>query len=300
MGGIYVFSEQASLISELVTLTAEMGKSCTVVAVGMDTAEKCSELGAHQVMCLHGNSDMPENYAKSIAGLLKENEAELLVVGATPSGRDLAARVAGYLDCIMVSDAFSVTSQDNRFITQRMMYGGAVTRQEAWHGLGVVTVPAGMSVPSPGGDKCEIVVIDVEADCRVTVESVAPITKEGVDLTLAEKIVCVGMGFEKKEDLKIAYDLAEALGGEVGCTRGLAEDHHWFPSYIGLSGVRVKPRLYLGLAVSGQIQHTVGIRDSHIIVAINQDSKAVIFNDCDYGMVGDMFEIVPILTAALK
>ena len=119
-------------------------------------------------------------------------------------------------------------------------------------------------------------------------------------MAVAEKVVCAGMGFESKEELKIAYDLAQALGGEVGCTRSLAEDHHWFSNYIGLSGVRIKPRIYVGLAVSGQIQHTVGIRDSQIIVAINKDGKSPIFSDCDYGIVGDMFELAPLITAALK
>lgn len=299
MAGIYVFCEQADLTAELVAFALGTGKPCTIIALGMEAAEKCDELGAGQVICLNGKSDLAENYAKPIAVLLKEKEAELFVVGATPSGRDVAARVAGYLDCAMVSDVSSVSVHEDKVVTERMMYGGAITRKESFNGFGVITIPLGVNEAAAGG-KCEIVAVDVEADGRVVVDSVVPIVREGADLSVAEKIVCAGMGFDRKEDLKIAYDLAEVLGAEVGCTRAMAEDHHWFPSYIGLSGIRIKPRIYFGLAVSGQIQHTVGIRDSQIIVAINKDSKAPIFSDCDYGIVGDMFEVVPLITAALE
>lgn len=301
MAGIFVFSEKTLLAAELVTFARAIGKSCTVIAIGREAAEKNSTFGAEQVVCLNGVSDMAESYAKPIAALLKEKGAEIFAVGATPSGRDLAARVAGYLDIAMVSDVSAATIEGDKLVTERMMYGGALTRKEALTGIGVITIPSGAHEPAQG-ERCEIIAIDVEADDRVTVESTAPIVREGADLSVAERVVCVGMGFSKKEDLKIAYDLAEALGAEVAGTRPVTEDCHWFSSgdYIGLSGIRIKPRIYIGLGLSGQIQHSVGVRESQVIVAINKDSKAPIFSACDYGIVGDMFELVPLITAAIK
>jgi electron transfer flavoprotein alpha subunit len=112
----------------------------------------------------------------------------------------------------------------------------------------------------------------------------------------------VGRGLDKKEDLKLAEDLAGVLGGAVGCTRSIAEDYGWMPeaTYIGLSGRTIRPKLYISLGVSGQVQHVAGIRDSKIIVGIDTNENAPIFAAADYGIVGDLHEAAPLLTAALK
>lgn len=299
MAGVFVFSEQPDLAAELVTFARQTGKSCTVIAIGEDAAEKCKLFGADQILCLRGQSELVEGYAKAVAALLKERAFEIFVVGATPSGRELAARVAGYLDCGMIGDVSSAAFPEGRLVAERMLYGGALTRKEALCGCGVITVAAGAREKAVGAAR-GMILLDVKSDDRVTVESVSPIVREGADLSIAEKVICVGMGFERKEELRVAYDLAAALGGAVGGTRAIAEDRHWLPHYIGLSGVKIKPRLYIGLAVSGQIQHFVGVKDAQVIVAINKDSKAPIFSACDYGIIGDVFEIAPVLTAALK
>jgi electron transfer flavoprotein alpha subunit len=114
--------------------------------------------------------------------------------------------------------------------------------------------------------------------------------------------VAVGRGFRKKEDLKLAEDLAAALKAELACTRGVAEDEHWLPiaRYVGISGQTVKPDLYLAVGLSGQVQHMVGCRGSKVIVAINTDEHAPIFESADYGIVGDLYVVLPLLTAALR
>jgi electron transfer flavoprotein alpha subunit len=147
-----------------------------------------------------------------------------------------------------------------------------------------------------------VVSIDLVADDRVQLVSSVPIVKKGADLKVAEKVVCVGMGLEKIEDIQMAEKLAEVLGAEIGCSRGVAEERHWLPAeqYIGISGNVIKPKLYLAMGVSGQVQHVFGARDAKCIVAINNNEKAPIFRSADYGIVGDMYEIVPLLTEALK
>ncbi|OPX84821.1 MAG: Acryloyl-CoA reductase electron transfer subunit beta [Pelotomaculum sp. PtaB.Bin104] len=301
MSGIYVYSDKPDIVAELVGFGRGTGENIHIIACTSVEAENCAELSADKVIFLKGDNDMVENYAKPIAELLQAEGALLFVVGATPRGRDLAARVAGYLNCGMVSDVSSVIYENGKTITKRLIYGGALVRKESFSGFGVVTVPAGIFEPS-GNEKAEVVTVEVQPDKRAKIVSISPILREGVDLTAAEKIICVGMGLDKEDDMQMAKDLSQVIGAEIGCTRGVAEDRRWLPvdSYIGLSGITVKPKLLISIAVSGQIQHAVGIRDSKIIVAINTDIKAPIFSVCDYGIVGDMYEVVPMLIKALK
>jgi electron transfer flavoprotein alpha subunit len=156
--------------------------------------------------------------------------------------------------------------------------------------------------PSP--KKGEIVEVNVsggfETPKTETVE-VKPLEVGGGKLEEAKVIIVGGRGIEKKEDFKILDSLSYALGGQVGYTRPLAEDRRWFKGdWIGLSGIKIKPVLYIGAGVSGVIQHVAGIRDSQVIVAINKDEQAPIFEIADYIVVGDLYEIIPALEAALK
>jgi len=113
-------------------------------------------------------------------------------------------------------------------------------------------------------------------------------------------LVCCGRGLEKKDDMKLLQELAEVLGGQVGCSRPLVEDRKWFSEWIGLSGHKVKPKLYVACGISGVIQHVAGIRDSKVIVAINRDPEAPIFEIADYGVVGNLYEVLPALKEALQ
>jgi electron transfer flavoprotein alpha subunit len=300
MAGIYIYSDHKYLAAELVGFAKSTGKAAVVLTLDKDDADALQNSGADQIMLIKGNSELIENYAQAIAAMLKEAAAEVFAVGATPRGRDLAARVAGHLDCAMVSDIAAVNYSDGKLTGTRMMYGGAVQQTEVLSGLSVVTIPAGKFEPLTGS--AEILSLELAADTRVSLIETSPIIKQGADLSVAEKVVCIGMAMDKEEDMKIAQDLATAVGAEIGCTRGIAEERHWLPveQYIGISGAVIKPKLYISMGVSGQIQHVYGIRDSQIIVAVDTNEKAPIFKASDYGIVGDMYEFIPALTAALK
>lgn len=300
MAGIYVYSDRLDLAAELVGFAKENKKNANVLCFTQAEADQLTSIGADKVCYLEGGSPLIENYGQVIAEYLKRENAELLVVGATARGRDLAARVAGYLDCAMVSDASSLSLESGKLITERMKYGGAVVQSEEITGLCVVTVAAGKYQPVAGNASIET--IQVMADTRVKLLETAPIVKEGVDLRQACNVVCVGLGLEKEDDMQMAKDLAAVIGAEIGCTRGIAEERHWLPveQYIGISGAIIKPQLYISMGVSGQVQHVFGVRDAKVIVAINNNEKAPIFRSADYGIVGDMCEIVPLLTQTLK
>ena len=300
MAGIYVYSDKIDIAAELIGFAKASGQAASVICFSQADADQLSQMGADKVFYLKGDSPRPESYGQVLAAFLKDQNADLFAAGATARGRDLAAFVAGCLDCAMVSDVSSVSFEGGKLVTERMMYGGAVVQREEVSGLAVVTIAAGKFAPVSGN--AEISTIEVMADSRIRLVETAPIVKEGVDLRQACSVVCVGLGLEKEADLQLARDLAAVLNAEIGCTRGIAEERHWLPveQYIGISGAVIKPQLYLAMGVSGQVQHIFGVRDSKVIVAIDNNEKAPIFRSADYGIVGDMYEIIPLLTKALN
>lgn len=299
MAGIYIYCETVAETAELVGFAQKAGKAANVIAFDEKTAEALAGCGAQKVFQFIGESPLIENYAKALAQFLAAEEADLFAVGVSDRGRDVAAQVAGYLGCAMISDVSDVRFEEGKLYTTRMMYGGAVSLSEVAEGLAVVTIPAGKFEVGESGC-AEIVTVQAAADCRVSLLKTACVVRESVDLSAADKIVCIGLGVDKKEDLKMIEDLAQTLGAEIGCTRTIAEERQWLPNYIGISGVTIKPSLNVSLGISGQVQHVVGIRDSKIIVAINKNEKAPIFQAADYGIVGDLYELAPLLTQELK
>ena len=300
MAGVFVYSDKSGIALELVGCAKAAGKEAMVIVFSQEAAEEVKNSGADRVFILQGDNEVPENYAQAVADFLKEKSAELFLVGATARGRDLAARVAGYLDCPMASDVSAISFGDGKVTTERMIYGGAVTQKEELTGLSVVTVAGGKYAPIEGS--AEVETVTVTPDNRVQLVERAPVERKGVNLQAADRVVCVGMGVEKEEDMQMIRDLAAVLNAEIGFTRGIAEEKHWLPpeQYIGISGAVIKPQLCVSIGISGQVQHTIGIRDSKVIVAVNNNEKAPIFKTCDYGIVGDLYEVVPLLIEELK
>lgn len=303
MPTVFVYSEQPGLGRELISLARRSGQSVCAICIDEDHANELAQWGADRIYLLRGSHPRAEGYARPIAELVEGEGASSLLIGATPCGRELAARVAAYLQCALVSDAAEVRFTGNGLETERMIYGGGVVQTELINGFGVVTLAAGRcQAELANSSNSQVIIREVVPDARIQLVETVPIVREGADLCKADRVVCAGLGVDRKEDLKILEDLAEALGAAVGCTRPVADDKRWMPSdtYIGISGAVVNPQLYIGVGVSGQVQHTVGIRDSKVIVAINNDEKAPIFKSADYSLVGDLYEVVPLLAAAVR
>jgi electron transfer flavoprotein alpha subunit len=300
MGSLFVYSEKPSLVSELAALGKQLGMDAVALAFSEQQADACADCGAQGITVLAGDSQVPENNARALAAYLKESGCQLLLVGATPIGRDIAARVAGYLDCAFAGDVSSIETAENGVTTRRIQYGGATVQQETLPYPAVVTVPAGRVEPVPGLAPL-VEKRTIEPDGRLAYVRTDPIVKEGIDLGKAKRIVGVGMGLAAKDDLPMIEGLASMLEAGIGCTRGLAEERHWISTeqYLGLSGLSVSPDLYVAVGISGQVQHLVGVRDSTCIVAIDKNENAPIFKAADYGIVGDLYEVVPALTKEL-
>ncbi len=309
MPGIWIYSEDSTVARQLLTAGLElknaMNQPVKVITLNNDDTQSFIAAGADKVYVAKGVNSWPESYARAIADLLAAEQASVLLVGGTMRGKDLAAKVAALLKAGLVTDALSVAYADGGLETTRLIYGGLAVSTEATLFPALVTIPPrtfAEAVPA-GNGQGEVVVLEVNnEDSRVSISNVCPIERQGADIAAATRVVCVGRGLNKKEDLALAEALAKVVGAEIGCTRGIAEDYHWLPNerYIGISGQKVKPEIYISMGISGQVQHVVGIRDSKIIVAIDSNEKAPIFEAADYGIVGDLYEVVPLLTEALK
>jgi electron transfer flavoprotein alpha subunit len=303
MTGIFTFSEDRALAKQLLTpaleLKQKLGQPITALALDAAVADELAGLGADKVLVLP--AAWVEGLADAVHGLVAE--ASIVLVGGSQRGKHLAAHVAAKLGAGLSTDAKALSAEGDKLVATRILYAGLAVCEEELSFPAVATIPARTFLaPAAAAQKGAVETVSVTADNRVTITSTTPTDSSGIDITAANKLVSVGRGFRAKDDLKLASELAARLKGEVACTRGIAEDEHWLPieRYIGISGQIVKPELYLAVGLSGQVQHMVGARESKIIVAINSDERAPIFEAADYGIVGDLYNVLPLLTAAIS
>ncbi len=230
-----------------------------------------------------------ENYTNTIAQWLKNEGVEIILAANLPTERALTAAVATACDASWVTNAVAWNTDTQQ--VQRSV-SDLITEFYTVNGSVALTLPES-DVPSGGNTPIETVA--VEADYDVEVLERKQKSTNTANFTQAKKVICVGRGIKEAKDLDMIFTLGEKIKAPVGATRPLAEGYGWFDSYIGLTGHNVSAKLYIAIGVSGQIHHSGGIRNSDIIVAINDDEQAPIFNEADYGIVGDLYEIVPAL-----
>jgi len=218
----------------------------------------------------------------------------------------VAGRLAARLDVSALADVLEFLDDNGALKARHMIFGGGAVRVDRSGGESVVATvgPAVFTaLPVDTTRRAEIEEAEwIEPDWRVRLRETRTRAVSRVNLGAARKVVCPGRGVAKQEDLAMIDELAQVMGAEVACTRPLAEGLDWLPRerYIGISGAHIKPDLYLGVGVSGQVQHMVGMSSSRVVVAINKDENAPIFSQSDYGIVGDLYEVVPALIQALK
>jgi electron transfer flavoprotein alpha subunit len=302
------------IVSEGRRLADKLGQKLTAVVLGSSIKEKAAELakyGADTVMV----ADDPrlgqyttDAYTEVLSQLIKAGDPAVVIMGASVQGKDLAGRLAGRLGIAMAQDCTAFSIENGEFIAIRPIYAG-----KAYAKVGFAnSVPAMatarpnvMSVlPPDEGRKAEVVAATFSLDDSALKTKVVDTVKDAsgkVDLTEADKIVSGGRGMKGPENFKILEDLAAVIGASVGASRS-AVDAGWRPhsDQVGQTGKVVSPNLYIACGISGAIQHLAGMSTSKVIVAINKDPEAPIFQKADYGVVGDLFEVVPALTEAVK
>lgn len=312
--GILIFSDTYDLTLELLgkgrDLADKLQAELAAVLVGSNVQEKANELikyGADKVYLID-NPALESFQAETCLGVLHSlatsYRPEILLIGSTKNGKPLAARLATRLETGCVPDCTKLSVDENRrLIGERITYGGnAVAKVTFKSKTQIATVPArAFEKPEPQDRSGQVTKLDVKIEePKTEVVERRPLETSSVRIEEAEVIVSCGRGLGNKEDKALLEELATVLCGQVGCSRPLVEDRKWFSEWVGLSGHKVKPKLYIACGISGVIQHVAGIRDSKIIVAINKDPEAPIFEIADYGVVGNLYEVLPALKDALK
>ena len=246
-----------------------------------------------------------DGYVQAAMAVIEQEDPDGIVMGHTSEGKDLSPRIASKLDSGLISDVTQIegSGDDIKFI--RPIYSGkAFEKKVITNGKTFITIrPNNIAPPekdeSRSGD-VQKVEVDVQ-NLRTVIQEVIRKASEGVDLSEANIIVAGGRGVKSAEGFDPLYELADALGGAVGASRGAADAGYCdYSLQIGQTGKVVTPDLYIAVGISGAIQHLAGMSNSKVIVAINKDPEANIFNVADYGIVGDLFEVVPALTEEIK
>ena len=312
--GVWVFSENADLTLEMLgkgrEIADKVGAELAAVVIGSNAADWANDLvkyGADKVYLVDNamfGRFQAEAYLSVLHNLVVNYKPETVLIGSTKNGKPLAARLATRLEVGCVPDCSRLgVDEKGRLVGERITYGGnAVAKLTFKTKPQIVTVPSrAFEKPQPKERSGQVVKLDLKAEqAKTEVVETKPLETSSVRIEEAEAIVSCGRGLEKKEDRVLLDELAAVLCGQVGCSRPLAEDRKWFSEWVGLSGHKVKPKLYIACGISGVIQHVAGIRDAKVVVAINKDEQAPIFEVADYGVVGNLYEILPALKEALK
>ncbi len=322
---IWVYAEQRQgkltpvvieLLGEGKKLAAVKGIKLNAILLGHKVDNLVDELAAYGAETVYYADDAllenytTEGYTKVIVDAIKEIKPEIMLVGATHIGRDLAPRIASRLDTGLTADCtqLEIDEEDGKIMQTRPAFGGNI--------MATIICPNNrpqMSTVRPGvmdkavrddSKKAELVKLDVKlaaSDIRTKVLEIVKSAEEKVSLTDANVIVTGGKGIGSPEGFKIIEELAAKLGGVVGASRATV-DAGWIDRshQVGQTGTTVKPNLYVACGVSGAIQHLAGMKESDIIVAINSDPDAPIFKVADYGICGDLFKVIPEMLEAIE
>jgi electron transfer flavoprotein alpha subunit len=319
--GILVFVEHRDGVLNKTSLEAiaaaqglgsQLRQTVSAVLLGADVAALAQEIASYDLakVVTATNEKLadytPDGYTDAMEHVVKQLDPQLVVMPHTYLVRDFAPKLAARFSKSLISDCIRAQVDGSAITFTRRIFLGKLDADVVSDGEPPVfaTFQSGAYRPDQAakgsGAPIESLAVDV-GEIRMTPEAPFQEVKQAVDLSKADIIVAVGRGIKSKDNLALAEKLAAVLGGDLAASRPIC-DAEWLPidRQIGSSGQTVAPKLYVALGISGAIQHLVGMKNSGTIVAINKDPEAPIFDIADYGIVGDLFEAVPVLTEEIK
>jgi electron transfer flavoprotein alpha subunit len=295
---------------ELLTKARDLG-DVYAVALGSGAKAAAGTLGKHGAKIVHVNEDaafddyIAEPATDAIAALYEQQKPDLILFGFTPDSREVAGRLAARLGVGLISNANDIAAKDGGFVARVPYFGGAkVASMKANATPAIVLVRPKSFEASESGGAAEVkdLAVSVKAESkRAHIADRVVEASEKVKLEDARVVISGGRGMGGPQNFPLLEDLASALGGAVGASRAVV-DAGWVPysMQVGQTGKSVRPGVYIAVGISGAMQHTVGMKTSKVIIAINKDAEAPIMKMADLGVVGDALKIVPALTAAVK
>ena len=291
---------------------SQLQQPVSAVVLGSDVSALAQEISGYDIARVITVNDpklaeyTPDAYADAFEQVVKQTDPSLVFLTHTYQVRDFAPKLAARFQKSLISDCIRAKADNGKIGFTRRIFLGKLDADVSSDGEAPVfaTFQTGAYRPDQatkgGSAAVENMTVQI-GDVRMVPEAPFQEAKQAVDLTKAEVIIAVGRGIKSKDNLVLAEKLAEVLGGDLAASRPIC-DAEWLPidRQIGSSGQTVAPKLYVALGISGAIQHLVGMKNSGTIVAINKDPEAPIFDISDYGIVGDLFEAVPVLTEEIK
>ena len=296
-----VVGEQPA-IGNLITVARSLGGQVgAVVAGSRPVAETVAASGVDKVVWCGALGEAPaEANAPAVADIVAAEPPRVVLGGRNPGERVLLGAAAARLRAAVLTGARSVSADGDGVIVVNAVFGDIADETVAVSGPVALLLDGGSIPPAGGGS----VPIEEAAGTPLAIKVIETKTSgfDEVDLNAAPRVIGVGRGLKAKEDLAMIEALARATGSEIACSRPVAEGLNWMGKdrYIGSSGAHIAPQLYFAVGISGQLQHMVGVQGAETIVAINSDPNAAVFKETDYGLVGDLYQLVPAITAALK
>ncbi|GAA4714869.1 electron transfer flavoprotein subunit alpha/FixB family protein [Brevibacillus fulvus] len=284
--------------------TLSAGGQMVAVLFGPDSAAQVGEVskyGPAKLYVVEGEafaSYTTDAFLQAAVQLVQTVEPDIILLGHTAIGKDLAPRLASRLGIGLLSDCTRVLQRDGQIVFERPIYAGKAFQQRVFQ-EGTLFATLRSNNFETNEQPCDTELIPFQPtvqDIRTTIRQIVRKTAQGVDLSEAKIIVSGGRGVKSAEGFKVLKELADLLGGAVGASRGACDAGYCdYGMQIGQTGKVVTPDLYIACGISGAIQHLAGMSNSKCIVAINKDPEAPIFQVADYGIVGDLFEVVPLL-----
>ncbi|RBP93929.1 electron transfer flavoprotein alpha subunit apoprotein [Cytobacillus firmus] len=291
--------------------TASEGGEVVGVLIGDSVSALANEMihyGADRVVTVEDEKlkqYTPDGFSQALMAVIDSESPEGLIFGHTALGKDLAPKIAAKLESGLISDVTSLEEAGGNLVFTRPIYSGkAFEKKIVTDGLLFATIRPNNIAPLEKDESRSGDVASVAAeikDLRTIIKEIVRKASEGVDLSEAKVIIAGGRGVKSEEGFEPLKELASVLNGAVGASRGACDaDYCDYSLQIGQTGKVVTPDLYIACGISGAIQHLAGMSNSKVIVAINKDPEANIFKVADYGIVGDLFEVVPLLTEEFK
>jgi electron transfer flavoprotein alpha subunit len=284
---------------EMLTVARSLGSVSAVVFGSEDHSARLGEFGAEKIYAASG--DDIDGYlvapkATVLADLVRRVQPAAVLLGSTQEGKEIAGRLAVKLDNGLLTDVVEVAADGTA--TQVVFAGSAIVKSKVTRGLPIVTLRPNSVTPTPAAaspqvEQLSVTVSDVDKLARIS-ERVAEQKGSRPELTEASIVVSGGRGVGNADNFKLVEETADLLGGAVGASRAAVDSGYYPHQYqVGQTGKTVSPQLYVALGISGAIQHRAGMQTSKTIVAVNKDPEAPIFELADFGVVGDLFKVVP-------
>jgi electron transfer flavoprotein alpha subunit len=314
MGRVMVYVETAGeaiapVTYELIGAARSLGGEVEAMVAAPQAEAFTSQLGGADTVVTVSHPSLapyvPEAHVAALAEGIRARKPDTVLVGSTSVGIDVAAGAAAATGRPLISYCLGLSAADGVIAARSQLYGGKLIASTRTEGPGVFAVLPGAFPEAAGrsGGRGERAALDPPGalDGLRTRFVSATEPEPGIDITRADRLVAVGRGIGGPENLELAEELAQALGAEVGASRPVV-DSGWLPRprQVGKSGMTVKPRLYFAVGISGAPEHLEGMRDSELIVAVNSDANAPIFEVAHYGCTCDLFDLLPALTERLK